>query len=64
MNDEDVTSEWLSELLGGEIGSIRHERIGDGLVGMNLRVVLDDHAPGASRLGGHQAARRPIRRAG
>ena len=45
MHDEDVTSEWLSELLGGEIGSIRHERIGDGLVGMNLRVVLDDHAP-------------------
>ncbi len=45
MHDEDVTSEWLADLLGGEIGAIRHERIGDGLVGMNLRVVLDDHAP-------------------
>ena len=45
MDDEDVTSEWLSELLGGEIGSISRQRIGDGLVGMNLRVVLDDHAP-------------------
>ena len=41
MHDEDVTSEWLSGLLGGEIGSISHERIGDGLVGMNLRVALD-----------------------
>jgi Ecdysteroid kinase-like family len=45
MDDEDVTAEWLSDLLGGEIGSISHQRIGDGLVGMNLRVVLDEHAP-------------------
>ena len=45
MQEEDVTNEWLSELLGDEIGSISRERIGDGLVGMNLRVVLADHAP-------------------
>jgi len=45
MQEEDVTNEWLSDLLGDEIGSISRERIGDGLVGMNLRVVLADHAP-------------------
>lgn len=41
-----MTCDWLADTLGGEIGSIDHERIGDGLVGMNLRVRLHDAAPG------------------
>ena len=32
-------------MLGGEVGSITHERIGDGLVGMNLRLTLHDADP-------------------
>jgi hypothetical protein len=35
----------LSNVLGGEVGAVTHERIGDGLVGMNLRVRLHDHDP-------------------
>ena len=42
---DDVTTDWLSTMLGGEIGAVEHERIGDGLVGMNLRVRLLDAAP-------------------
>ncbi len=45
MNAEDVTAEWLSELLGGRVGAVESSRIGDGLVGMNLRVALIDHDP-------------------
>jgi hypothetical protein len=42
---DDVTTDWLATTLGGEIGSISYERIGDGLVGMNLRVRLHDADP-------------------
>ncbi len=45
MDAEDVTAEWLSTVLGGEVGAVRQDRIGDGLVGMNLRVELVDAAP-------------------
>jgi hypothetical protein len=45
MGPGDVTAEWLSGLLGGEIGGVESERIGDGLVGLNLRVRLVDAAP-------------------
>ena len=41
-----VTAEWLSTVLDDEVGSIESERIGDGLVGLNLRVRLVDAAPG------------------
>ncbi len=40
MNDADVTSEWMSGVLGCSVDVRSTERIGDGLVGMNLRVVL------------------------
>jgi hypothetical protein len=46
MDATDVTAEWLSTVLGGEVGAVRQGRIGDGLVGMNLRVELLDAAPG------------------
>lgn len=36
----DVTPAWLSEVLGGDVDAIEQQRIGDGLVGMNLRVRL------------------------
>lgn len=42
-----LTAEWLASTLGREIRSIRVRRIGDGLVGMNLRVEVlgDDDGP-------------------
>jgi hypothetical protein len=40
MDADDVTATWLSEVLGDDVGSVSHDRIGDGLVGMNLRVTL------------------------
>ena len=45
MDASDVTAEWLSGVLGGEVTGLRESRIGDGLVGMNLRVELVDAAP-------------------
>jgi aminoglycoside/choline kinase family phosphotransferase len=36
----------MSKVLGGEVRSISQDRIGDGLVGMNLRVGLVDAQPG------------------
>jgi hypothetical protein len=42
---DDITAARLSEILGGEIGAIESTRIGDGLVGLNLRVRLLDAAP-------------------
>lgn len=35
-----LTAEWVASVLGCEVPSIRIRRIGDGLVGMNLRVEL------------------------
>lgn len=40
MKPEEITTEWLSEVLGGEVGQFHQEAIGDGLVGMNLRLTL------------------------
>ncbi len=45
MDAEHVTAEWLSNVLGGDVGSTVQSRIGDGLVGMNLRVELVDASP-------------------
>jgi Phosphotransferase enzyme family len=42
----EVTVGWLSAVLGGEVRAIDVTRIGDGLVGMNLRVRLSDADPG------------------
>ena len=40
MAPEDVTAGWLSEVFGSPVDVIASDRIGDGLVGMNLRVGL------------------------
>jgi hypothetical protein len=45
MTPEEVTAEWLSSVLGGAVGGVSATGIGDGLVGMNLRVDLHDAAP-------------------
>jgi Ecdysteroid kinase-like family len=45
MDAEHVTAEWLSNVLGGDVRAVQQSRIGDGLVGMNLRVELVDAAP-------------------
>ncbi|HUS43450.1 MAG TPA: phosphotransferase [Ilumatobacteraceae bacterium] len=37
---EDVTSEWLSSVLGGDVGPIGRQRIGDGHIGVNVRVTM------------------------
>jgi hypothetical protein len=46
MGPDDVTASWISGVLGGEVGTIHTSRIGDGLVGLNLRIVLDERADG------------------
>jgi len=40
MDKAGVTSEWMSEILGSAVEVASTERIGDGLVGLNLRVIL------------------------
>ena len=35
-----MTLEWLSEVIGAEVRGVTADRIGDGLVGMNLRLRL------------------------
>lgn len=46
---EEITAAWLSEILATEIAAIETERIGDGLVGMNLRVVIIGAPEGSPR---------------
>jgi Phosphotransferase enzyme family len=48
MGPDEITAEWMSGVLDTEITDVRCERIGDGLVGLNLRVALtcdDDNVP-------------------
>lgn len=40
MAPADITSEWLSAVLGADVTIIGEQRIGDGLVGMNMRYSL------------------------
>ena len=42
MRAEDVTSEWLSSVLGGEVGPVTSQRIGDGHIGVNVRIAMPD----------------------
>lgn len=44
---EQITASWLGEILATEVAAIEVERIGDGLVGMNLRVRLVGAPEGA-----------------
>ena len=41
MEPEAITSAWLSEILGDDVRLAGTSRIGDGLVGMNLRLALN-----------------------
>lgn len=45
-----ITSEWLSGVLGGDVELLGSSRIGDGLVGMNLRLELRSPAGLPDRL--------------
>jgi len=40
MAPEEITSEWLSKVLGADVAVTGERRIGDGLVGMNMRYEL------------------------
>lgn len=48
MQPEQITSEWLSAVLGHDVELAGTQRIGDGLVGMNLRLTLAPSAAGAA----------------
>ena len=41
MGPDDISPQWLSTIFDAEVSAVRSERIGDGLVGLNLRVALD-----------------------
>ncbi len=38
MRAEDVTSDWLSSALGGDVGPVTSQQIGDGHIGVNIRI--------------------------
>ncbi|MFZ4720193.1 MAG: phosphotransferase [Ilumatobacteraceae bacterium] len=40
MEPQQITSEWLSDVMGGPVQITAEQRIGDGLVGMNMRYSL------------------------
>ncbi len=44
MRPEEITSGWLSGVLDTDVRSVHSERIGDGLVGLNLRLTIDADA--------------------
>jgi hypothetical protein len=46
MQGEAITTDWLREKLGGDIGGFATERIGDGHIGVNMRVRLEGHDAG------------------
>jgi aminoglycoside/choline kinase family phosphotransferase len=45
MDPEQITSAWLSSVLNADVRLAGTERVGDGLVGMNLRIALDSRDP-------------------
>ena len=49
MRAEDVTSEWLSSVLGGDAGPVTSQRIGDGHIGVNVRISMPDAEPDLPR---------------
>ncbi|MFK7918799.1 MAG: phosphotransferase family protein [Ilumatobacter sp.] len=40
MLPDDITADWLGGVLGADIASLEQARIGDGLVGLNLRIAI------------------------
>jgi len=57
MAPEEITSEWLSSMLGADVAITGDRRIGDGLVGMNVRYELA--VPAGSDLPGSIIAKLP-----
>jgi aminoglycoside/choline kinase family phosphotransferase len=49
MRAEDVTSDWLSSVLGGDVGPVTSQRIGDGHIGVNVRIAMPDAEPALPR---------------
>ncbi len=49
MRAQDVTSEWLSSVLGAEVGPVTAQRIGDGHIGVNVRISMPDAEPSLPR---------------
>ena len=49
MRSDEITSEWLSAVLGGDVGPITAERIGDGHIGVNVRISMPDAHAGLPR---------------
>ncbi|MEP6296511.1 MAG: aminoglycoside phosphotransferase, partial [Ilumatobacter sp.] len=48
MTPEEITPTWLSEILGADVVAVQAERIGDGLVGLNLRVAIEYADPAST----------------
>ena len=46
MRAEDVTSDWLSSTLGGDVGPVTAQHIGDGHIGVNVRISMPDAEAG------------------
>jgi hypothetical protein len=42
MRADDITSDWLASVLGGDVGPITTQRIGDGHIGVNVRIAMPD----------------------
>ena len=42
-----LTPDWLSAVLDTDVSGVRSDRIGDGLVGLNLRVAIKSQDAGA-----------------
>lgn len=57
MEPEQITSDWMSGVLGAPVTIVGEQRIGDGLVGMNIRYTLD--VPDGSGLPGSLIAKLP-----
>ena len=57
MTPEGITSEWLSTVLGEDVVLAGTSRIGDGLVGMNLRLQLQ--CPAGSSIPSTMVAKLP-----
>ena len=51
MGPDDITADRMSELMGADVTEITASRIGDGLVGLNLRVGLVSSDPAVARSG-------------
>ena len=58
MRPAEITSEWLSSIFDADVTKGAHDRIGDGLVGLNLRVALESSDPAVPSSGSASTAMR------